>query len=200
MSSTKELSLKSYKFKSLINDDNLSQKINSIAGRILKEQISDGTINRKSVASSQVVLKKIITNYLIEKGKIDLKLLPLPNKKKVNDLKELFKKEVSKQKSIGKLIEKNVNSDVNSMESERTKNIWDPVCKKCKEDPIDKCRGTCKRYCKHCDKSTAMRFFGFQAKYLDPKGKKTKRKKKTNRKKKVKRSSRSRSKSRSKSK
>ena len=198
MSSTKELSLKSYKFKSLINDDNLSQKINTIAGRILKEQISDGTINRKSVASSQVVLKKIITNYLIEKGKIDLKLLPLPNKKKVNDLKELFKKEVSKQKSIGKLIEKNVNSDVNSMESERTKKIWDPVCKKCKEDPIDKCRGTCKKYCKHCDKSAAMRFFGFQAKYLDPKGKKTKRKKKTNRKKKVKRS-RSRSRSRSKS-
>ena len=195
MSSTKELSLKSYKFKSLINDDNLSQKINSIAGRILKEQMSDGTINRKSVASSQVVLKKIITNYLIEKGKIDLKLLPLPNKKKVNDLKELFKKEVSKQKSIGKLIEKNVNSDVNSMESERTKKIWDPVCKKCKEDPIDKCRGTCKKYCKHCDKSSAMRFFGFQAKYLDPKGKKTKRKKKTNRKKKVK-NSRSRSRSR----
>ena len=199
MASTKELSLKSYKFKSLINDDNLSQKINSIAGRILKEQISDGTINRKSVASSQVVLKKIITNYLIEKGKIDLKLLPLPNKKKVNDLKELFKKEVSKQKSIGKLIEKNVNSDVNSMESERTKKIWDPVCKKCKEDPIDKCRGTRKKYCKHCDKSTAMRFFGFQAKYLDPKGKKTKRKKKTNRKKKVKNSSRSRSRSRSRS-
>ena len=196
MSSTKELSLKSYKFKSLINDDNLSQKINTIAGRILKEQISDGTINRKSVASSQVVLKKIITNYLIEKGKIDLKLLPLPNKKKVNDLKELFNKEVSKQKSIGKLIEKNVNSDVNSMESERTKNIWDPVCKKCKEDPIDKCRGTCKRYCKHCDKSKAMRFFGFKAGYLEPKGKKTKRKKKTNRKKKVKRS-RSRSRSRS---
>ena len=188
MSITNELSLKSYKFKSLINDDNLSQKINSIAEKILTKKINEGSIDATRLDSVKFVMQKIILNYLIETGNLDLKLLPISNKKKINDLKELFSKEVSKQKSISKLIEKNVNSDVNSMESERTKNIWEPVCKKCKEDPIDKCRGTCKRYCKHCDKSTAMRFFGFTAQYLEPKGKKTKRKKKTNRKKKVKRS------------
>ena len=191
MSITNKLSLKSYKFKSLINDDNLSQKINSIAEKILTKKINEGSIDVTRLDSVKFVMQKIILNYLIETGNLDLKLLPISKKKKINDLKELFNKEVSKQKSIGKLIEKNVNSDVNSMESERTKNIWDPVCKKCKEDPIDKCRGTCKRYCKHCDKSKAMKFFGFQAQYLDPKGKKTKRKKKSNSKKKRRSKSRS---------